>query len=50
MKREWQEVKVDKEDKKVDIQIEWKEKEKKEESEASDETSSEAEWSDFYVC
>ena len=50
VKRERQEVKVDKEDKKVDIQIESKEKEKKEESEASDETSSEAEWSDFYVC
>ena len=41
---------LEKEDKKVDIQIESKEKEKKEDSEASDETSSEAEWSDFYVC
>ena len=50
MKRERQELAVDKEDKKVDIQTESNVKEKKEDSEASDETSSEAEWSDFYVC
>ena len=50
MKRERQELAVDKEDKKVDIQTESKVKEKKEESETSNESSSEADWSDLNVC
>lgn len=45
MKRERQEEVIEKEDKKVDIQDESKEK-----KEDDSESSSEADWSDFVVC
>ena len=50
MKRERQELAVDKEDKIVDIQTESNVKGTKEESDTSNESSSEADWSDFNVC